>query len=219
MRLACPASPGCANRAAETRSGWDQSVEKSAITGSRALSYGLTPPPSATWPAMPPTSMPRSSACPSTTPCAKSPEPKPQRHTAPPRWRRSRAMPVGHFHRRNGFSCCLYRTFVAWKLVPGSTKVGRRAPDALEAIIRALWAIAAKPPSLLRCALANPKKPHILGGRIFQGTRAGGSLGRQPANSPLAWPIGFATACGLLALRLNPAERGPTRKRLSLCQK
>src|SRR5208282_1854153 len=39
--------------------------------------------PNAIWPATPSTSVPRSSACPSTTPCAKSREPKPEKHTAP----------------------------------------------------------------------------------------------------------------------------------------
>ena len=38
---------------------------------------------SAIWRAMPSTSVPRSSACPSTTPCAKSLGPKPEEHTAP----------------------------------------------------------------------------------------------------------------------------------------
>ena len=28
-------------------------------------------------------------------------------------------MPVRHSDRSNGFSCCLYRTFVTWKLVLG----------------------------------------------------------------------------------------------------
>ena len=39
--------------------------------------------------------------------------PKP---TLPPRSRRSRAMPVRHSDRRQGFSHCLYKAFVTWKL-------------------------------------------------------------------------------------------------------
>jgi len=60
-----------------------------------------------------------------------------------PRWPRSRAMPARHFHRRNGFSCRLYRPFVTWKSVPGSRTDGT-ATDALEAIIRRLRASAGK---------------------------------------------------------------------------
>ena len=37
----------------------------------------------------------------------------------PPRWSRSRAMPVRYSDRSNGFSCCLDRTFVTWKLGAG----------------------------------------------------------------------------------------------------
>jgi hypothetical protein len=58
-----------------------------------------------------------------------------------------------------GKSCCLYRTFVTWKLGAGLNTSGRAA-DALEAIIRRSRASAARPPPPLRCALARtPNNP------------------------------------------------------------
>ena len=69
------------------------------------------------------------------------------RRSLPPRWPRSRAMPVRHSHLKNGCSCCLHRTFVTWKFGAGPSASGR-ATDALEAIIRRLRASVAKPPPL-----------------------------------------------------------------------
>src|ERR1035441_6013321 len=70
-------------------------------------------------------------------------------------------MPVRHSDPRNGFSGCLYRTFVTCKLVLG---YGAQLAEGLPTRWRPLYdhygPVAAKPPPPLRCALArNPQQP------------------------------------------------------------
>jgi hypothetical protein len=69
-------------------------------------------------------------------------------------------MPVRHSDRRNGFSCCLYRTFVTWKLVLGSNKLAEGLPTRWRPLYDRYGPVRPGPPPPLRCALARtPNNP------------------------------------------------------------
>ena len=66
-------------------------------------------------------------------------------------------MPVRHSDRRNGFSCCLYRTFVTWKLVLGPTRLAEGLPTRWRPLYDDYGPV--RPGLLRRSAVPSPEPP------------------------------------------------------------